>query len=410
MLTKLSRYLLIFITILVTAIYIPKLYWLVFGERIVPPHASYSPVIKKFILGKLVDKNYLWMDSDGKRYTREQTDLLLPLQNYRLLAAKGQMPDTLDGIPISVEEVRLNSFYLRFQPYQIGMPQIQLFPLFESNPPRLQLEMPPDFFRITGRMEFITAESNQINSEKTGQFTERLREIGFAFPAVKIFGNPTTRKPFDEGYFVVDNAGQLFHIKMRNGKPLCIRTPVPTDLGIETIFVKESNLKEFMAVIITRSSDVYLLMYDHYKLQKLPLAGYDFKNDQLRIVGNLFYRILSVVSDGRLEVTVTDRNYEVIDRYEETWPTQDQRTAGLASAWVFPFTLKLQSGKSMFIGFYWKGYHWNALLLNLALVALSFFLYRKRNNSIKNTIPDRLLVTLTGIYGFIALLIFPNHD
>ena len=60
-------------------------------------------------------------------------------------------------------------------------------------------------------MEFIVARTNKINEEKSQLFTEALTAEGFIFPADIIAGLPTTRKSHDEGYFITDSEGTLFH-------------------------------------------------------------------------------------------------------------------------------------------------------------------------------------------------------
>lgn len=50
----------------------------------------------------------------------------------------------------------------------------------------------------------IDMESNTVNDEKSIRFTEAMTKKGFRFPAVKIAGNPTTRKEYDEGYILLE--------------------------------------------------------------------------------------------------------------------------------------------------------------------------------------------------------------
>jgi hypothetical protein len=270
--------------------------------------------------------------------------------------------------------------------------------------------MPKEFFRINNRFEFITAQTNTVNDSMSQQFTKALKNRNFIFPAKGIYGNPTTRKAFDEGYFIVDSANKLFHVKKINGQPYCASVPVPDSFNIKKIFVKENELREQYGLIITQESDVYYIMYDRYRLQKLPLKHYDSANDQLIIVSDLFYRVFNVINDTSIISVVTDRTYETLKTYSETWPGQEQSQAGVVSRYLFPFTLQLTKSTSRYVDFYFDGYHFRALIVNILFVLFTLGLMKKRNIRIPRKWYDLVLVLITGIYGFLGVLIFENTD
>ena len=163
MLIKISRILLIILVIIVASIHLPYIYWLGFGERITTPFVYYSPVTQNFLIYTVEGKSYEWRDTDGKNYNRKEVDSLLPFFSYRMLASRGIMPDSLQGIKFDLKEVRLNNLLQRIRPYNIDEPQIPLYPLLESQPERLKLTLPESYFRITDKMEFITAAANQTD-------------------------------------------------------------------------------------------------------------------------------------------------------------------------------------------------------------------------------------------------------
>ena len=74
----------------------------------------------------------------------------------------------------------------------------------------------------------------------------------FNFPATRIAGNPTNKKPFDEGYFVVDSKNKLYHIKMVKGKPFCKFTHNPDSLEISYMKISEMSLREFYGFLYTK--------------------------------------------------------------------------------------------------------------------------------------------------------------
>ena len=407
---RFGRLALIVLLILVFSWTIPHYFWKAFDISIRPPRVSYSPVTDQFLLMRPETKSVRYEDVKGKEYTREEYEKLLPLASYRQLAASGQMPDSLRGVKLDLKVIALNNLFLRIMPADIGMPQIPLFPLFESRSGRVRLEMPETFFRITDRMEFIDAGSNAVQEVPSRMFTDTLRARGFQFPAKQIAGNPTTRKGFDEGYFVVDAADNVFHLKMVRGKPFCVKTGIPASPRILQMFIAETSLREYYGFVIGEDNSVSLISYDNYRLIRLPIGRYDHRTCALFFGGDLFFRTITVQEDGWLETVVTDRSYAVKDTYKETWPTRKDATVGAVAAALFPFALHLEDDDSAFVDFYCSMGGFHALWVLLASVLILLVSIRFRKQSYKEHAADIVLVAVSGIFGLLAVHMIPPPE
>ncbi|APF19207.1 hypothetical protein Calab_3519 [Caldithrix abyssi DSM 13497] len=406
MIIKISRLFIILIVILVSAVYIPEYYWLSFEKKTPSPMAYYSPILENYLIA-YYDDGFYYKTKDGKRFTRDEADPLLPFFNYRILAAKGQMPDSIKGHKVDLKEIRLNNLFIRIRPKHINVPVIPLYPLMEANPPRLSLSIPDDFFRITPQgIEFINAATNELNTKKSEKFTRALKDEGFVFPAQKVFGNITTRKPFDEGYFIVDKNGQLFHLKMIDGEPFCRNTHKPDSIDVRVIFINERDLREFYGVVIDTKNQVYFLMYDQYRFQKIPISNYNPDEDNLYILGNLMYRIFNIKKDTQLLSFTTNRQYQLIATYQESWPGFYQSTAGIITKYFFPFTLQIRKSTTEFASFYFDDFSPKAIIFNVLLLFLAMYIFKKRRQKIKNSWFDLVIILVTGIYGFIGVSLF----
>lgn len=414
MIIKISRVFLLIIIVIVCAHFIPKLYWMKFEKSIRAPFITYSPVLHDFMISNVNDVKMAaevkWHDSKGNLYTREENDSLVPFMNYRQLAALNKMPDSIDGVAISLDQVRLNNFNYRLTPDAIDFNEIPLYSLLESKSGRLRLEMPDDFFRITKRMEFVDGYTNKINQEKSEKFTKVLEQKGFKFPAKMIAGNPTTRKPFDEGYFVLDSENNLFHIKMVKGEPFCVNTKIPNNLNIVHITAMEMTLREFYAYIVTKDNQIYLLSYDNYKLIKLPIDNYNYKSDTFLVIGDLLYRTISIVREDNIEVFVADRSYKLVNHYKENWESNEVTTAGVVSAYIFPFSINFEDAHSSWYDLYVKVSDTRAIVINVIVLLLAIGIIRYRKQSILNSTVDLVIVLLTGIYGLIAIISIKNIE
>jgi hypothetical protein len=410
MLIKISRILFLLLIVFVSSIFIPKYYWLKFEKNVRRPMIYYSPVSHDFLFSKLDGKELFYVSRKGNKYDRDQFEKLTPLLNYRQLVSVGKLPDSLNGVAINIETVRLNNIMMRVTADELDVKPIPLFPLFESKSGRVKLEMPDDYFRISDRFEFLDCQTNSINQDKSSLFTSALSKENFSFPATKIAGNPTNKKPFDEGYFVLDSKNKLYHIKMIKGKPFCVNINMPQSLDIAYMKIFEMSLREFYGLLFTKQGDVFLISYDNYKLIKLPLDNYNIQKDNFSFLGDQFYRTLSLTSAKNVRTIVTDRNYKVIDRYEDSWADNYDMSAGAVASTIFPYTLRLSDASSSFSNFYFRFSGFQSLLLSFLLTIVTYFILRIRKISLKQGWFDLIIVLITGIFGFIAVLLVKNID
>lgn len=406
MLNKISRYAIILIIVTISAVHLPNFYWKLFGKRISRPIIYYSPVIDDFVYFKLGKNNKLnYIDASGKRYNRKKFEALLPFDFYRDLDKWGVLPDTIKGIPIDVSFIRKNSQSFRISPYKLHNPLIQLFPLFESKSDFTNLELPNELFRIGTKIEFITAETNTINDSLTKIFTEKLTETGFSFPATFIDGNPTTRKPFDEGYFIVDSKGFVFHVKRVKGKPFCVKTNIPPDLGIRKIFISENPRREFYGTILTQSEELYLLTYDNYKIIKLPLDGYNPDKMSLVFLANPIYRVIRYSGSESRVCVVTDKNYNLVDTYEIKVTPLSKTITGKIEKFIFPFTINTRSGRSKYVNFDVNFSGFQSTYGIIISLLICFFVKKYRRENLMHNFFDFIIIAVSGMYGLLAVLL-----
>ncbi len=410
MIVRFSRFIILILAILVMSVYLPDFYWLLFSSKINLPNVNYSVVDSSFVISRYVDGKFVYSNTKLDTFDRGKMEEKLPLYYYMQLVSDGKLPEEINGVPIDINNIKRNRVFMRIRPNQLDMPQIALFPLFESQSDRVNLEMPTDYFRIVKRMEFIESSSNEINEVKSKLFTDALTDAGFSFPAAKIFGNPTTRKPFDEGYFIVDNAGKLFHLKMVKGEPFIRDTNFPKDIKIHHMIVSENTLNEFYGLVIGESSELIILQTDDYRAVTFPFDGqYNYRTDNLVFSTDIFTRNANIRRPGKMSVISCDTDYQLIDTYEESWPSRKESKAGIAAGYIFPFTLSFTDSNSMYVDFYFDSYSYASLVLNILLaVGMGFWIFR-RQKDLSGQWVNLLLIVIGGLYGIIAVLAFTER-
>ena len=396
----------IFIAVITLAIFIPKLYWTVFEKPIRKPIIHYSCISKQFMINRGEKE---WTDAKGNQCSRDEYERMLPMMFFKQLLASGTLPDSINGTALDMRAVSKEKSFFRLKVNEVDAPAPQLYPLFESRSGRAQLELPQDFFRITWRVDFIDASTNQILEEKSQMFSAALFHNGFVFPAKLISGLPTQRKSCDEGYLIVDSKDQLFHLKMIKGKPFVKKVDIPERLNFRYIGCVDFKNKNFYAYLVSGKNEIYILTQDDYKLIKWPVEGYDPATCDLKIYGDLFNYTVIIEAEDHIKAIALTPDYQLVDTFTESWKTKEQLQEGKIFASIFPAQMSMNSENSKFIRFYLtpsKGMNW--LLVNLLLLVIHVTWLYMRKVRLKNHWVDMAVVAVCGIYGFLAIYLFPN--
>ncbi|GAB7024431.1 DUF4857 domain-containing protein [Salidesulfovibrio brasiliensis] len=417
--TRLSRYALVLAAIVVMAVYAPLLFDMAFGERVKTTHLFYSPVIKKFVWrDKLLEMpdgatehhaRYVQMDEDGNRYTRQEFEKLLPFIYYRNMELWGLLPLELNGQNFDRETIKARRQVSEFKPEQIAgrSPQEQLLPLIESVPGNARLVFPEQRFRLGDELEFINADFNRRDPELTKTYTKALKRKGFVFPGRMAFSKPTILKPFDEGAFLVDAEGSVFHLKRVEGRPKAVKTPISPKSGVRSIRVSENTRQEYYGLLLANDDTLHLIGYDGYKLTPLPLEHYDPDTMDFKMIVNPLYRTAVYSDDEIVRAVVMDPNYRPLARYEHVMPGAGKTFAERVFNTVTPFGLKLKDGTSGYLspGFV---FHGPSGFISIGLALTTYLVIaRRKGHTTARTCADGGLVALTGMYGLVAVLLLP---
>ncbi|HJA98285.1 MAG TPA: DUF4857 domain-containing protein [Candidatus Alistipes avicola] len=365
------------------------------------PFTLYSCVVHSFAsVGYDEEGNFEGRDRLGNTYTENQFDSILPMFYYRQLASRGAFPTRIEGEPITVQEAERSGFIFRNSPSDINRPGTGLYQLLESVPARVDFEAPTDVFRITDTgIEFVDMESNTVNRAKSEAFTRRMLDRGFRFPARVVAGNASTRKSYDNGYFLVDADGALFHMKQMLGRPFVRRTEIPASLGIRHFFVTEFPDQRLFGFLTDRQNRLYALEAEDYSLHEIPVGEFDPTQDGIMIIGDKFYWTVTVQNaESERLVAVNARDYSKADEYRpdttiEAWERRAE--------YLFPFTLSFTSPLDGFVKPRLAGFSWQALGLG-ALLALAYALLHRR--TIRCRIPALCGILLFGLFLFIPLV------
>lgn len=280
----------LYLTVAVLLVWqLPWCYAFFTAKPVKTPFTMYSSVLGDFIFIQTdANKQIRRSDTKGNTYTQQQVDSLLPSFYVRQLTADERFPDTICGKAVSPKDIQMTNFTFKSVPSAINAPQTGIYFLMESMSKRVELKMPDDAFRFTGKgIEFICMETNRIDEPKSKLFTDMLLQKGFVFPASYASGNPTTRKDYDEGYLVLDANHQLFHLKCTKGCPYVKAIRLPDNVRPEYVFITEFRSRQTLGYMVDSRLHFYVIQSDGSVI-KSAIPAFDPTKDELTIFGNMF--------------------------------------------------------------------------------------------------------------------------
>lgn len=339
---RLGKYFFIGTLILLLLWLVPWTYRFVTSESVKSPFMLYSGLIGDFAVLDNSGGDAVYTDLAGNIYTEAQFDSILPFFYYRQLIAEERLPDTLYGVPISPRAIQMGNFTFRTTPMTVNAHTVPLYPLLESMSGRVDLEMPDDVFRIFQRMEFIDMLTNEVKEEKSRLFTDMLQKKGFVFPARLVAGNPTTRKDYDEGYLMVDNAGKLFHVKQIKSRPYVRPIEVPEGINIQHLFLTEFKGRKSLAFLTDSEKRFWVLRTKTYEFRQVQIPPFDPKTMSLSIIGNMFDWTV-ILREGEKESlhAIDADSGRSLASYER--PASNPSLAHRIGKYVFPIRIEFSS-------------------------------------------------------------------
>ena len=309
------QYLIIGLGIIVCVWLLPALYRLVAPNTSRTPFVVYSCLDSSFIQFETINKQVQYTDFKGNTFTKHEADSLLPLFAFRQLVAEGRLPDSLFGVALTPKLIQQNAFHFKTSPKQLNKPAVGLYTLLESASGRVDLQLPPDVFRLTDKgIEFIDCETNTVNKAKSLSFSRELEKYGFVFPVQLIWGNGTTRKDYDNGFLLTDSQNRLFQLKMVKGTPWVREINTSVDMSSSRhlditsfiqLFTLEPANRQLIGLVVDDAYQLYAVRANG-ELAHIGIDAYNPQEMQITITGDLFHWTIT-------EYTATDSRYYAVD-------------------------------------------------------------------------------------------------
>ena len=372
------------------------------------PLMYYSARLKEICIIDFRKDSNKFYDIKGNEYPRAQYDSLLPMLNFRQLMMNGTLPDTLEGQAIDPKLMRPKQVVFRYYPKDMHAPQAPMGTLLEAMPKRMNLTLPGDYFRMDDAITFVDAETNEVKVSKSQKFTEELKRKGFAFPVQHYWGNPTTRKAYEEGYFCLDSKGALYHLKMVNGRPFVKDTGIGSQVDISWFSMLEVPDKRFYGFLFGKDGSIGIMESTEeggYHFLPMDTRAFNPAKDELMVMGNMLFWTVRITDENGTDCygmdaqTLKTLSSYHMDRKETLW---DQ-----LSDWLFLCQLTPESKTNAYVSIYLSDFSFKALFLNVVILVLFMVGTMKKRLPLHTKGGLALYLLIAGLPGLLVLAFLP---
>lgn len=420
---------------------LPQLYDMALLRPLERTHIFYSPILKRCVYTEQIrghdvqaaekseghHADIVYKDELGMYYDRVAFEAALPFIYYRNMELRGLLPLRLEGRTLDRKAIERSRRVLELPARHLDghRPSHPCLPLVESEPGQAALLYPADRFRLTLQsMEFIHADTNEVEPELTRLFTEALSQAGFVFPARHVGGNFTTFKPYEGGLFLVDAGGGLFQLLRRGGKPVVRKVPLPQDVEPRHVLVSESRERLWLGLVLDAQDRLWLLRQQDLALIGLSMPAYDPGSMDCKLVFDPLYLTVVMSDETEAHVAVFDlpsaerKNGDIcqpfhsfshtMSRALESWQSRLSDT-------IFPYRIELaEENSSLMTPRFVLSRHLFSHALPFSLfLACSFILARMRRQTGRKCSTELLasagFILLTGLYGAVSLLVLKQR-
>ena len=308
-----------------------------------------SPAGETFIYYTPYTQDFITRDADGfcdfegNHYTSSQADSLLPYFFYRQLIADQRMPDSLFGMAVDAKILRRETFTFKTSPAQINKPRTPLYELMDAQSGRVDLQLPNDVFRLTDDgLQFISAQTNTIDADKSQMFNSVLRAHGCQFPISLIAGNPSVRKSYDNGYLLADKVGQVFNLRMIKGSPSVRNIILPDSIQAQNLFVTEFDNYRHLGFLVSTTNQLYVIDANTLTLARIDIPEYNPQEMPILIMANIHdWTIRLLTAHDTRYYAVSNEDFSLLSArvVPDPEPTGWQK----AYYYIFPLRLSLRS-------------------------------------------------------------------
>lgn len=278
-------------------------------------HLFFSPTLETFVFqqnGKGHRFVYGTTETTFDRLTFEKN---LPFIYWKNLDIQGKLPITINGEQFDRNRIKAARQSLQYRPNDLQSKEVSLYPLFNPISIKGVIPFPEEAFTLkSDRIVVYDCETVQINQLLTEEINQQFKAAKAVFPLQQVWGKTTNMKPFDWGYFIKDNNGQIFNLRRADDQITVTAVPLPDQIApIAYMRMSENRLKNFYGFAIDTESRVFLVSYPYYQFIPLELTEFDYQTMPFHLLADPLHFIVRYRDQNTYRASLFDKQFQLLD-------------------------------------------------------------------------------------------------
>ncbi len=411
----------------------PLFYQMIFIKSVDKTHMFYGPVDNNMIYTEqvLIDDmqaaaksenhhaDVVYKNEKGEYFTRNEFEAKVPFIYFRNMELRGKLPLQLHGKSFDRKSIEKERRVLEMPSRNLDNNNYKeaIYPLLDANPGQVALILPADRIRFAGdELQMIDSDKNAVDREQTIKYTAALKDKGFTFPALGVWGNFSTFKPYEAGVFIRDSAGKTFHLLRKNNVPEVTQVDWDADVVPQKIILAEAKDRKYLGLVLDTKQRMYILHQDKFALTQIPMEKYIPEIMDFKVIMDPLF-ITAVFSDDTHITAIAFNNADTlpsvlkpIHTYTHKMSQSQQTTLSKIADVLFPMSISFKQahmGKGgidlnispLFVPF--------GIFFNLILAGLYYFIRKKQRQ--RGLFLQGASVVLFGLYVLIPLELMEQY-
>ena len=278
----------------------------------------FSPVLNDFIYQKNSKGHQFVYGTEQTTFDRLAYEKNLPFVYWKNLDIQGELPFQINGESYDKQRIKGARLSLQYRPNSLATREVSLYPLFNPISNNGVIPFPEEVFSLKpDKVVVYDCETVRVNQQITNEMNEKLKAVGVSFPLQRIWGKTTNMKPFDWGYFVKDNVGQIFNLRRSDNELSVRKIPIPHDISsIAYMRISENRQKNFYGYAIDTNSRVFLVAYPDYQFIPLELADFDYRHMPFHLISDPLHYIVRYRNQKTYRAVLFSKQYQLLKTIE----------------------------------------------------------------------------------------------
>ncbi len=272
----------------------------------------FSPILDDFVYQKNGKGHHFVYGTKATTFGRLTYESYLPFVYWKNLDIQGKLPIQINNESFDKNTIRGARQSLQYRPEHLKTKEVSLYPLFNPISDKGVIPFPEEAFSLkSDRVVVYDCETVTTNHPLSNDINAQLASAGVTFPLRRLWGKITNMKPFDWGYFIQDDTGEIFNLRRADNKISVVPVPRPDHVApIAHMRITENRLKNFYGYAIDTSSRVFLITYPDYRFIQLKLHDFDYLTMKFHLLADPLHYLVRYDDYTTYRAVLFDKQYQ----------------------------------------------------------------------------------------------------